>query len=234
MLNPRFALSLTVLILLSSCSTKTETVKPQRDRIEDIPAALPPVRAVLKPKIPHHQHTRVIPRKNKPKPQLKPRPKPRPKTFRLHVNPTQILTAHNRVRARLRLSPLTWSSSLSQYSTQWANQLKRSNGCQMRHRSNSNFGENLFWASPYRWSDGTTEIQKINSAFVVNEWAKEAKYYHYRSNSCQPGQQCGHYTQMVWKSSKKVGCGFAVCPDKSQVWVCSYDPPGNWQGQRPY
>ncbi|MEE9351276.1 MAG: CAP domain-containing protein [Thiotrichaceae bacterium] len=157
----------------------------------------------------------------------------------VRVNPQQIVTSHNRVRARYRLPPLSWSPSLARFSTQWANHLLKTKGCHMQHRPHSgrfktDFGENLFWASPYRWSDGRSDIQNISSANVVHEWAKEVSFYNYKSNRCQPGQQCGHYTQMVWRDSRKVGCGLAVCADKSQVWVCSYDPPGNWQGKRPY
>ena len=44
----------------------------------------------------------------------------------------------------------------------------------------------------------------------------------------------GHYTQVVWKNSKEVGCAMAVCSDKSQVWVCNYSPPGNISGQKPH
>ena len=46
---------------------------------------------------------------------------------------------------------------------------------------------------------------------------------------------CGHYTQMVWQTSTKVGCAMAVCEDsQEQVWVCQYQPAGNWVGKKPY
>ena len=165
--------------------------------------------------------------------------KAEPRSFNVQVNPAQIVSAHNRVRSKYRLQPLSWSPSLSKFSAQWANHLKRNNGCRMHHRphegqNKTDYGENLFWASPFRWSDGATNIQNISSTAVVQAWAEEVKYYNYSRNSCQRGQQCGHFTQVVWKDSRKVGCALAICPDKSQVWVCSYDPPGNWQGIKPY
>lgn len=155
------------------------------------------------------------------------------------IDPGQILSEHNSVRARIGLRPLSWSSPLANFSQQWANRLNQTNGCHMKHRphhgaNKTEFGENLFWGSPLRWTDGTTEVQKISSREVVREWAEEARYYNYHTNSCQPGQQCGHYTQMVWRNTKQVGCGVSICPDKSQVWVCSYNPPGNWVGEKPY
>lgn len=42
----------------------------------------------------------------------------------------------------------------------------------------------------------------------------------------------GHYTQLIWKSSTKVGCYTAKCPAGTvlsmQSWytVCNYSPPG--------
>jgi len=44
---------------------------------------------------------------------------------------------------------------------------------------------------------------------------------------------CGHYTQIVWRDTKQVGCGVAR-DNRREIWVCNYDPPGNWVGHRPY
>ncbi len=183
-------------------------------------------------------HTHVIPQQSRGRPTKAAR-RPTHSRQSVRINPRQIVAAHNKVRSRHKLPPLSWSPSLAKFSTQWANHLLQTKGCHMQHRPHSgrfktDFGENLFWASPYRWTDGRSEIQNISSANVVHEWAKEVKFYDYQRNRCQRGQQCGHYTQMVWRNSRKVGCGLAVCADKSQVWVCSYNPPGNWQGERPY
>jgi PadR family transcriptional regulator len=44
---------------------------------------------------------------------------------------------------------------------------------------------------------------------------------------------CGHYTQIVWSNTREVGCGVARDSNR-EVWVCNYNPPGNWIGERPY
>ncbi len=59
------------------------------------------------------------------------------------------------------------------------------------------------------------------------------------SNSCAAGKQCGHYTQLVWRDTERVGCGVANCNNvdgfgAGNLWVCNYDPPGNYVGERPY
>ena len=172
-----------------------------------------------------------------------PRPEPTP-SLSTHsrlpaVNPAEIILAHNRIRNRYKLSNLSWSNQLAKFSQQWANHLKSTNNCQMRHRPHhgqykTNYGENLLWASPLKWSDGHIEVQKFTSTMVVDDWASEVDYYDYPSNRCHSNKQCGHYTQIVWRDTRQVGCARAICSDSSQVWVCSYDPPGNWAGKQPY
>ena len=145
------------------------------------------------------------------------------------------LEAHNRVRAKHNLPPLKWSNKLAKYSQQWANKLASGTACQMYHRSGTPpYGENLFRSSAVIWSDGKREVSQVTISDVVKAWANEEKWYNYNNNSCQPGKQCGHYTQVVWKDTKEVGCAMKVCADKSQSWVCSYNPAGNYVGYRPY
>ena len=145
------------------------------------------------------------------------------------------LAIHNQVRAQHGLSRLQWSTKLSNYAQEWANHLASRNNCRMRHRpKGSPYGENLWWASPRLWSNGMRELQYVTIERVVNDWANERPYYDYQRNRCQIGQQCGHYTQIVWRDTTHVGCAYQQCADKSQLWVCNYNPPGNYIGERPY
>lgn len=150
------------------------------------------------------------------------------------------LASHNSVRSQLGLVPLRWSNKLAGYAQQWANNQANTKNCAMQHRPHQAgpfkqvHGENLFWASPKRWSDGRTELQELSIGEVVKAWADEVVDYDYNSNSCRSGEQCGHYTQIVWHETRAVGCAIAVCSDQSQLWVCNYDPPGNYIGEKPY
>ncbi|MDQ7016291.1 MAG: CAP domain-containing protein [Gammaproteobacteria bacterium] len=154
-------------------------------------------------------------------------------------NAEQMVNAHNRWRAQVNVPPLTWSNQLQQQAQTWANRLKERNQCQMQHSpADGKTGENLFWASPvtHTYSNRPTQLtlQETDSNKVVDAWGSEVKDYDYSSNRCIAGEQCGHYTQMVWKSSTEVGCAKAICDDLSQVWVCNYAPAGNWRGEWPY
>ncbi len=146
-----------------------------------------------------------------------------------------VLEAHNWIRQKRGLTPLKWSAKLAEYSQQWADHLGSGSHCQIRHRSGMPpYGENLYRASALRWSDGRTEQLPITIQNVVKAWTDEERWFDYQRNRCQPGKKCGHYTQVVWKDTTEVGCAVKICADKSQTWVCSYNPPGNFQGVRPY
>jgi uncharacterized protein YkwD len=132
------------------------------------------------------------------------------------------LAAHNRVRANVGVGPLVWSEAVASVAQAWANHLKDTRNCNMQHSSNR-YGENLFWGSGKRYS----------MSEAVASWASEGADYTYASNNCRSGAVCGHYTQVVWRNSKAVGCGMATC-GSSMVVVCNYDPPGNYVGQKPY
>jgi len=135
--------------------------------------------------------------------------------------------AHNKYRRKTGggLPDLVWDENIAAYAQQWANHLKQTRRCNMQHRSGryrvKQYGENLAWSSG----------RELEAADVVAMWYSEIKDYNYNNNSCSG--VCGHYTQVVWRNSKKVGCGMARCGN-SEVWVCSYDPPGNWVGEKPY
>lgn len=146
-----------------------------------------------------------------------------------------VLKSHNKIRAKHNVPPLTWSKKLADYSMKWAKHLSRGNKCDMYHRTgNTPFGENLYRSTAIVWTDGKREVNPVTIKDVVKAWTDEEKWYNYKTNSCQPGALCGHYTQAVWKTTTEVGCAMQVCDDKSQTWVCSYNPPGNFTGVRPY
>jgi pathogenesis-related protein 1 len=127
--------------------------------------------------------------------------------------------AHNRIRQSHGVEPLAWSESLSQYAKEWADRLAAEG--RLYHHPNPRYGENL-----YLISGGDASADE-----VVGSWASEEKDYDYKSNSCR--SRCGHYTQIVWRDSKEVGCGVGQS-GKIQVWVCEYNPPGNVIGEPPY
>ena len=152
------------------------------------------------------------------------------------VDSAAMVAAHNKWRAQVGVGKLRYSPELAVSAQAWADNLKKTHHCQMRHsRPDGKYGENIYWASATVWTDGRRRLQEIASAKPVDSWGSEKADYNYANNSCKPGKVCGHCTQMVWKDSKKVGCAMALCEDtQDQVWVCHYRPAGNWVGMKPY
>ncbi len=132
---------------------------------------------------------------------------------------SELLKVHNSIRSGVNLPPLQWSAELAAFSQKWADTLILRNGS--GHNPNTPYGENIFVTGP-----GSTPAR------VVREWESESRDYSYRTNACA-SDDCGHYTQIIWRSSRRVGCGVARTP-RREVWVCSYDPPGNYRNEWPY
>ena len=42
----------------------------------------------------------------------------------------------------------------------------------------------------------------------------------------------GHFTQVVWKSTREMGFGFAKSRNGSWYYCCNYYPAGNFAGER--
>jgi pathogenesis-related protein 1 len=130
-----------------------------------------------------------------------------------------MLDAHNAERARVGTPALAWSEELSHRAQDWAVNLI--NRKIFVPRRDGALGENL-----YEISGGSATPHG-----VVTAWASEQAAYHYDTNTCSG--RCGHFTQVVWRETRRVGCG--VARDRSrEVWVCNYSPPGNIVGERPY
>jgi hypothetical protein len=137
----------------------------------------------------------------------------------------EFLFHQNLVRAAKWELPLMWDSELEKYAKWWAGQ--RQAGCELMHSfpdGDFKLGENIYWGSGSTWTPTD----------AVKAWADEEKYYNYQANSCALGQQCGHYTQIVWKTTKRVGCARVICDSGDVFMTCNYYPPGNYIGERPY
>ncbi|MGB3466969.1 MAG: CAP domain-containing protein [Cyclobacteriaceae bacterium] len=132
-----------------------------------------------------------------------------------------LIEEHNRWRSEVGVQDIEWSDELAKVAADWAKELKNQ-GCAFKH-SRTKYGENLF--------TGTTGYYHAKD--VTDSWGGEKADYNYTRNTCKPGKMCGHYTQMVWKTTTKVGCAKINC-DGMTTWVCNYDPPGNYIGRKPY
>jgi pathogenesis-related protein 1 len=142
-----------------------------------------------------------------------------------------ITAAHNRVREQVGVPPLRWSADLAASARRWANAcVDQAAPFGMIDHSPSQpgkapVGENLY----------ATTAPRVDPLAAVAGWADEARDYDYARNACR-GPMCGHYTQVVWRTTREVGCAVGSCPGLRfrSTLVCHYAPAGNIVGQRPY
>lgn len=126
---------------------------------------------------------------------------------------TQMLTLHNNVRRDLKLTELKWDCRAAKFAQEWADK-----GV-FQHRTNFDLGENIFVA------------QNTNESVVTafSKWMDERANWTNSSGRCSSGKVCTHYTQIVWKNTRTVGCG--INRNAKGKWglmlVCNYDPAGN-------
>lgn len=137
------------------------------------------------------------------------------------------LEFHNKIRKEVGVEPLSWSIELSKFAQEWADYLANQN-CMMMHRPQNtnpnNYGENIF-----RGNGGSYTV-----LFASQSWYSEIKDYRNEPVSSKNLELIGHYTQMVWRKTTKVGIGIANCSNGGVIIVANYDPPGNYIGQKPY
>ncbi len=124
----------------------------------------------------------------------------------------QWLDTHNSARKEKGIPPLRWDNTVAKSAKKWAKQL--ASECRMYHSKGMGYGENLASAWGYK------EARPISA--VVGSWVSEKKDFAGPQYPwCKSGAVCGHYTQVMWKSTKFLGCHRSSC----------IIPNGKWKGK---
>lgn len=140
----------------------------------------------------------------------------------------RILRTHNEEREALRLQPLKWNVHLEREAREWAQHLSSRGMLQHADQNTRNqTGENLWMGTAGHWPVET----------MVGMFIEEKQHYRHAHfpNISKTGNwaDVGHYTQIVWRETKEVGCAVATARG-NDVLVCRYWPAGNVWGQRAY
>ena len=135
-----------------------------------------------------------------------------------------MIAVHNRERRAFGVSPLTWDAGIAAQASIHAAQLARIGRLQHSTRQvRGGLGENL-WI-------GTRGGYPF--AAMAERWASERRLFRpgsFPANS-RTGYwaDVGHFTQMIWPSTSRIGCGVASAGQWA-VLVCRYAPAGNVDG----
>jgi uncharacterized protein YkwD len=167
-----------------------------------------------------------------------------------HTNPLSkdlinaFVAAHNAARARTDLNPapspalpqVTWDPILADAAYNYLTRcvasadaslvehnMNRTTDYQALGGTDSYVGENIYGTT------GTT----VAPADAVNAWMDEASAFSYSKPNYSTA---GHYSQVVWRTSVRIGCAIVNCPSAhaNNTVLCDYAPGGNIPGQKPY
>lgn len=135
----------------------------------------------------------------------------------------EILDAHNQCRGKVGVPPLRWSTQIAAKAQEWADHLSGTGEFEHRSGGGSGYGENLAAGG-------------MSPTDLVKMWCNEQNNYDPQTGKClgNDPSSCYHFTQVVWRDTSELGCGLASHPQWGKVLVCNYNPPGNYNGQRPY
>ncbi|XP_052410423.1 GLIPR1-like protein 1 isoform X2 [Carassius gibelio] len=150
---------------------------------------------------------------------------------------------HNKHRSNVKptaanMRYMTWDEGLAVTARAWARFCVFKHNIYLRevkkvHPTFTSVGENIWVGTPY---------SSFKPESAVKSWKDEDKDYNYDTKQCT--NVCGHYTQIVWADSYKVGCAAQVCPNgvaetsfstkPGIIFVCNYATAGNYRGASPY
>ena len=168
----------------------------------------------------------------------------------------EIVDKHNELRSKVatgnqagqpaatNMNKLVWDEELARIAQRWADQ------CPDNPPHDPNRKSPLFVNEPGQnkadsWSSVNNFDWRLSTK--IQAWYDEVKDFPAANvdNFSQNGATglIGHYTQMVWGETKRIGCGvmyyrdarpFAARFPFRKTFVCNYYPPGNFLGRRVY
>jgi hypothetical protein len=151
-------------------------------------------------------------------------------TGRLTNLDARLLAAQNRERSTLGLAPLAWDPALAGDATRWAAALAKAG--EIAHEEEGGDaataeGENLWQGTKGGFAPEA----------MVGLWLAEKKDFRFGAipEVSRTGRfdDVGHYTQIVWRGTGRVGCALAEGA-RDEMLVCRYRDAGNVAGERPF
>ncbi|XP_007503133.2 glioma pathogenesis-related protein 1 isoform X1 [Monodelphis domestica] len=146
---------------------------------------------------------------------------------------------HNKLRSSVspkasNMLKMSWDPDLAKTARAWAKRCEFKHNiyldtAKMAHPTFNPVGENMW----------TGSLGQFTPTVAIQMWYDEVKNYDYQTQKCTG--VCGHYTQVVWANSYKIGCAVQFCPkvkgfgalSNGAHFLCDYGPAGNYP-TRPY
>ncbi|TMS36246.1 hypothetical protein L596_003457 [Steinernema carpocapsae] len=161
--------------------------------------------------------------------------KPLSADFDLDAFRSMITQSHNRYRSMHRVRPFEYDQTIERSAQQWADHLADQEAC-LKHDPMRRYGENLFFFGGSMFPPAEAIAESVTKSFYI-----EGNGYNYNGFRPVEIHRVGHFTQMIWKASERLGVGVAIRKSSGQksgsclpnkglfliYVVVKYDPPGN-------
>jgi len=156
----------------------------------------------------------------------------------------QVVDHHNRLRSRVasgltqhppaaNMRQLEWDPELARVAQRLADQCNFAHDCSdCRRVGRFTVGQNLYQSFTARAEEKADWIGAIESWFNEIELLPTSSISSY---SFSPST--GHFSQLAWASTDKIGCGVTQYPNgrfMARLYVCNYGPSGNLIGSPIY
>uniref|UniRef100_A0A7E4UX96 SCP domain-containing protein n=1 Tax=Panagrellus redivivus TaxID=6233 RepID=A0A7E4UX96_PANRE len=138
--------------------------------------------------------------------------------FSLELCRNEVLERSNKYRALHSAEPLILDDALNTFAQEWADESAKKDKVEPRAKETQKYGENI------------TVLSQIigEESCPLKAWYTEYDSFDWDN---MEKESTRHFTQLVWKASKKLGVGVARSEQGNWYVVCNYDPPGNVPGK---
>jgi pathogenesis-related protein 1 len=154
----------------------------------------------------------------------------------------EFVTAHNAARSgpldptpSPALPPVTWDAVLADTAFGYLSRCVATSTppSLVDHNANRSADYAALGGSGYVGENIYASTGTATPTAAVSSWMSEAPQFIYASSAIGTA---GHYTQVVWRASVRIGCAIVNCPAVTfhDTVLCDYAPGGNIVGQKPY
>ena len=137
----------------------------------------------------------------------------------------RLLAAHNGERAKVGVPPLQWDANLAVAAASYGPALASLGRLQHSPRANRPGQRENLW----RGTRGAFSPEQMVANWVEEKAYFQAGLFPYVSSTGN-WSDVAHYTQIIWRSTTRVGCA-THASGNTEYLICRYSPPGNTDGK---
>lgn len=144
--------------------------------------------------------------------------------------PELVVNLHNFYRNIHGTNNVQWDQELAKTAQNFAWAQSKANPSSLGgHTTPHGVGENIYYNPKALSSPSSAIVDAINS------WYEELRSYDFSTGNLgkgAPDPMVGHFTQLIWHGTTKVGCGVAKASNGRWHVYCHYTPSGNGGNNR--